>query len=112
MPINRVQAVPLSSINAAGINAVTFTPINANGLPNPCFVLRVINASNTPVSISYDGINSHDYVAANSDIQIPAQSNSTHVSNANFGKRQIVSVAGTPGVGFIYLAGYYLQERT
>ncbi len=116
MSATRVQAVQLSVLDASTINALTFTAINPTGLSHSCFLLRIINASTTPVLISYNnGTNQHDYVGASttsaSVLQLPAQSNARNGVVGNFAKGLIVSVAGTAGVGNIYLSGYYINQE-
>lgn len=113
MSITRVQAIPIQALDASFINALTPTAINPNGLPNSIFLLRIINASNTPVLITYStsGSVTADYVAANSTIQLPAQSNSKNGVIGNFPKGLVVSALGTAGVGSLYVAGYYISSE-
>lgn len=99
----------MTSLDSSTIGAA-YLPINT-GLPQALSVLRIINASNTPITISYNGVQDHDYVAANTPFQLPNQSNS--MPNNNMGlipKGTIIYAKGTAGVGFIYLAGYYQPQ--
>lgn len=109
MSKNYVQAIPITFFDTIGLNA-QLQAINPNGLDQPCFLIRIINSSNTDVEISYDGVHLHDYVRSNSELQLPFQSNA---QPRNFicqmKKGTIVYVRGTAGagMGFITLAGYY-----
>ncbi len=106
---NFVQAIPDTFFNAAALNA-QLQAINPNGTNEACFLIRIINDSNTAVNISYDGITVHDYVRAGESLQLPFQSNSQpRNETALLRKGTVVYVRGTagPGVGFITLCGYY-----
>lgn len=103
----RVKAIPLESINSATLLA-TYQPINSDGLPEACFVLRIINGGTTAVTVSYDGVNDHDVIFTNSIFQLPTPINTRLTSQgALFSKGTVVYVKGTPGVGSVALAGYY-----
>ncbi len=104
---NTVKAVPLDDIDSATLNG-TYAIINSGGLPHPCFLLRVMNASTKDVTISYDGSTDNEVVLANSTLVVNAQANSQPASYiANFPKGFIVWAKGTAGVGFIYVSAYY-----
>ena len=105
---NNIRAIPLTTFNAAGLLA-GFQAVNGpNGLDEPCIILRINNASNVTITISYDGVTDHEYLTANEVMQIEAQTNS-QPSNyvCNFKKGTIVYVRGIAGVGTIALSGYY-----
>lgn len=106
---NFVQAIPNTFFDAAFLNAA-LQAINPNGLDEACFLIRVINDSNTAVEISYDGTTLHDYIRAGESLQLPFQSNSQPKNEiALLRKGTIVYIRGTAGagVGFITLCGYY-----
>jgi len=108
---NVVKAIPLSSLNTAGISAITFTPIGT--LPQSCFLVRFFNPSNTNVFLSYDGINPADFVQSGGGIlelnfQANAQPNNFL---ANLAKGTTVYATGTAGVGFIYMSAYYQPQQ-
>lgn len=99
--------MPLDDINSAALSG-TYAIINSGGLPNPCFKLRVMNASTQDVTISYDGVTDHEVVLSDSTLDIDVQNNSQPASYvANFPKGTVVWAKGTAGVGFIYVSGYY-----
>ena len=101
---NTVYAVPLKG---AAVTA-TYAPLNAGGLPNACFLLRIINQSANQITISYDGTTDHDTLPANTDVSLPVQSNSQPNNYiANFPVGFTVYVKGTAMSGNAYVAGYY-----
>lgn len=105
---NIIKAIPLTTFNSAAV-AVGYQAINGpNGLDFPCIILRINNASNAAITISYDGLTDNEYLAANQVLQIEAQTNSLPNSNTcEFKKGTIVYVKGVAGVGTIALSGYY-----
>lgn len=109
---NCVKAVPLTFVDTATITALTYTPIGT--LPNPAFLIRFFNPSNTNVFISYDGANPHDFVPSGGGIlELNFQSNA-HPNNfvANLAKGTTVYAVGTAGVGFIYMSAYYQPQQS
>lgn len=108
---NSVQAIPLTSIDSATLTA-NYQAINVGGLAAPCFLIRVINASNVPVTISYDGVNDNDYLPANTVLQLNFQANSqpnNQVAKLSQGTK--ISVKGNVGIGLIYVAGYTQRNQ-
>lgn len=106
---NFVQAIPTTFFDAVNLNA-QLQAINTNGLDEACCIVRIINSSDTDVEISYDGVNLHDYVRSDSDLQLPFQSNSQPKNDiCLLRKGTIIYVRGTAGAGtgFITVAGYY-----
>lgn len=103
-----VKAVPMTSFNTTGLTT-SYKVINASGLPEACFLLRIFNASDKPVSVSYDGSTDHDYVTNGGGLQIPFQDNANpNNSAANIKKKTKVYVKGAgAGTGLIYLSAYY-----
>lgn len=72
---NQVFAVPVLGIDGSTLTT-DYQVVNAGGLPNACFYLKVINTGdNEPVFISYDGTNDHDYIPESGSIIINAQTN-------------------------------------
>jgi hypothetical protein len=70
--------------------------------------LRIINNSDVGLEISYDGSTQHDFVAANTTLNLPVQTNSQPTNKtALFPKGTTVYVNGSTGTGVVYLAGYY-----
>jgi hypothetical protein len=107
---NRIQAIPLTNI-ASSTLTTSYMPINTGGLSNACCILRINSTSSTPVTISYDGVNDHEFLLNGTYFTINAQTNSQPQTNiANFPKGMVVYAKGTAGTGNIYLSGYYTQQ--
>ena len=109
--MNYVKAAPITSISSASISG-TLQIINTSGFPGPAMMIRVINASNKDVAVSYDGSHANDYVAAGTTLQLGTQTNSLPNNwVALFKKGTNVYVSGTAGTGYIYLAAYYIDNQ-
>lgn len=107
---NVVRAITLTSINSATLTG-SYQAINIDGLPFPCFYLRINNSSNTGVTISYNGVTDNDYVLATDKLDLKMQQNAQPPAGvANWPKGTTVYVKGTAGVGIIYLSGYYQPQ--
>ena len=104
-----IRAITRTSFNTAGLG-LPYTLLNPLGLPNSCFLLRLVNDSNVGITISFDGAIAHDYIRANSEKDLPGvfglQENGTTGAWRKGTKVYISGVAA--GAGFIYLTGYYL----
>lgn len=109
---NTVQAIPLTSIGSAALTA-NYQPINPNGLPEACFLIRIATTSSTTVTLSYDGVTDHEIVIFGDDaIVLPFQTNSRPNSNvALIAAGTVVYAKGTAGTGRIYLSGYYQPNQ-
>ena len=110
MAQNAIKAETLTSIYTAGIGA-NYLPINAGGFTAPCLLLRIVNASNTNVMISYDGVHDHEIVHADNTLQLFFQLNNLPNGKVScLPKGTIVYAKGTAGIGLVYLAAYYTKE--
>jgi len=106
---NSVHAIEMVSINVADFTGVDDYIEISDGLPYPCFILRLINSSNTDAFVSYNGVDDHDYSIAEGVVQITVPN--SQVDRANFQKGAPVYLAGLPqGTGRIYLVGYYRDQ--
>ena len=107
---NAIHAVPLSSFDSATMTGV-YQPIIMGGLAKACFEIRIINTSNMPVTISFDGVTDHDFVPATTLESIPAfNANQPNTYSASFAQGTQIYIKGTAGVGMIYIAGYYQPQ--
>jgi len=107
MAKNYVAAIPMTSIDAATFTG-NYQAINAAGLPEACMLVRLINDSNRDVTISYDGVNPHDYVPSTERLELNLQANSQPNGYVALLKQgTVLYVAAAAGTGFVYLAGYY-----
>lgn len=107
-----IRAIPLTNFNVAGITPA-YQAINPLGTPEPCSIIRIINASNIAVFISYDGIGDHDILLAGQTLQLDFQTNAQPPDYlALLRDGAIVYVAApAPGVGFVFLAGYFQPNQ-
>lgn len=104
---NSVKAIPLTNIASSSVSS-SYAAINASGLPQACIIIRINNASNKDITVSYDGVNDHEYVLANNFVTFEFQTNSQPNNFiANMAAGTVVWVKGTGGTGNIYLSGYY-----
>ena len=108
MPKNYLLPIEGHTFDTSTITA-DYQPINPGGLPEPCSILRLINFSNIPIAISYDGETDNDAIIPLSMITLNAQTNAQPNGNvALFKKGTVVWVSSSVvGNGEIILAGYY-----
>ena len=102
-----IVPIEMQSVNTAGIGAGAFIEIG-NPLEGALSFIRITNASNTDVIISYDGIHDHEYVEDGGRIETYFQINATpenYVSKSKAGT--VLWIRGTAGVGLVYVSGYY-----
>lgn len=103
---NYVQAIPMTTFNSAGLGA--YQVMNVGGLSEPCFLIRIINDSNTDAIFSFDGINDNDVVVANTTSEYNFQTNSQPKNYIALMKQgTIYYIRGAAGVGNIYLVGFF-----
>jgi len=108
MAQNSVKPLLLSSMLSSAVTGM-YAPLNGIGFAHPPFFFTITNASNQPILISYNGIDDHDFLAANTSFDFPTQSNSQpNAQVALFPKNTIVYIKGVAGTGSIYLSGYYV----
>jgi len=108
MAQNSVKPFVLSSILSSGVTSI-YAPINSAGFVQAPFFIRINNASSAAITVSYNGVNDHEFIPANSIFELPSQANSQPGAYiALLPKHTIVYVKGTAGTGNIYLSGYYV----
>jgi hypothetical protein len=110
--VNYVKPITAVGINANTLGGAVYLPINAGGLTQSCNRVRIFNISNIPISISWDGANLNDYIAAggNLDYQF-LNTRDAGIYTPGIRKGQIFyALAAAPGVGFIYVSGYYQES--
>lgn len=107
---NIVKAIPLTSVDSATFTG-SYVPLNAAGFPAACYILRVSNHSNVPITISYDGTTDNEYLLASTDMQLTFQGNlRPNAYGAVMPAGTVVYIKGAQGVGLIYLSGYYQPQ--
>ena len=108
MAQNSVKSFVLSSVLSSTITAL-YAPLNGLGFSNSPFFIRVINASSTAITLSYNGTDDNEFIPANSVFELSSQANAQPGAQvALFSKNTIVYVKGTAGTGNVYLSGYYV----
>lgn len=108
---SKISAIPLTTFSSASVSG-SYQAINSGGLPKACSIVYIVNNSNQPITVSYDGINDHDYVRAGSDRELLIQTNAQpNVFLALMAQGTVVYIKGTAGTGTIALAGYYQQQQ-
>lgn len=107
-----INAIPLSSLNAASLTA-NYQSLNGTGLDEACLFVRICNASTADITLSFDGIEDHEFLAGTA-ATIPRESIVYYPGQSNVGqiplllhKGQIIYAKGSAGVGAIYLSGYF-----
>ena len=105
---NAVSAIPLTSVASTALG--TYAAINPNGLPHPCFILKITNNADADVTISYDGTTDNEFVPKQTALLLNVQAGAQPRAFVSlFAQGLKVYVKGTAGMsGSIYLSGYYL----
>lgn len=107
---NIVLPITLTSIDSATVTG-SYQAINSSGLPKACFLLRITNASNKDVTVSFDGSTDQEYVVAGTSLPLNFQTNAQPNTNiANMAQGTKVYVKGAAGTGSIFLSGYYQPQ--
>jgi|WetSurMetagenome_2_1015567.scaffolds.fasta_scaffold1182158_2 hypothetical protein len=113
---NSVKAITMATLDAALLDGINYFPINVVvgvnrvTLPFACFLIRIINISNTSVFISFDGVNTHDYVVAGTSLTLSFQNNASPSNYvAKPAANTMLYAFGAAGVGAIAVAGYYQE---
>lgn len=103
-----VKAIPLATLDSASVTN-SYAALNATGFPAACFHLRLVNAANKALYLSYDGVTAHEYVPANAVFELPVQTNAQpNAWEALYPKGMKVYVKGEAGTGIITLSAYYV----
>jgi len=104
------SVLPLTlSTFAAGSLTTSFKAMNSSGITNSCILIRLVNDTNKDLTVSFDGVTSHDFVPAGTVLQLPFQSNLALSSGvAQLKKGTVVYIkSDASGTGNAYLSGYY-----
>jgi hypothetical protein len=105
---SRVFIFPASSIDSADI-IITYKPINVVPFDRPISWIKILNDSNEPVSISFDGVTDHFYIPENDKTIQYLELNLNQMAQPNgssplFAKELQVFARGlAAGMGRIYL---------
>ena len=108
MAQNSVKAIDLTIVDSAvilGAYAVAADVVIEKAL----FYIRIVNDATTAITISYNGIDDHEYIAPNSFFELNAQANSQPNNQVClFSVNSTVFIKGVAGVGSISISGYYV----
>jgi len=108
MAQNSVKAIDLTIVDSAvipGAYAVAADVVIEKAL----FYIRIVNDATTAITISYNGIDDHEYIAPNSFFELNAQANSQPNNQVClFSINSTVFIKGVAGVGSISISGYYV----
>lgn len=108
MAQNSVKPFILSSVLSSTVTGL-YAPLNGTGFIQAPFFIRIINASSMAITVSYNGVDDHEFIPANTVFELPSQTNSQpNAQVALFPKYTVVYIKGTAGTGNIYLSGYYV----
>ena len=102
--------IPMATFDTSGLTG-TYASLNGTGFADDIKILKVFNASDVGVTISYDGSTDQDFFPPTSTLIIDLQTNhsaggSTAAGKKNGRKGQIVSGKGSAGTGNLYIIGY------
>ena len=105
--------IPLKAVsfNSASLTGA-YQAIDPLGFAHSIFLLRIINDASTSITISFNGVDDHDRIRPNSELQISFQNNSqpnTFIANMRQGTK--VYVKGTAGAGSIVVTGYFQPSQ-
>lgn len=109
-------AVPLdlSTFDSASLTA-NYQELNSTGFPGNLFWLRIENATNTDVTISYDGINDHEFLPGTivgipkENLVINFSGSPTQPGFIYLRKGTKVYIKGSAGTGNITMSGFYQE---
>jgi len=92
---------------AFGSISGTYTAIGT-GLLYPSRILYIVNATDVLLTFSFDGVNPHFVIPAQSYILLDVTSNMTLSSGIfNIAQGQKIYVEGAPTLGAVYLSSFY-----
>jgi len=99
--------IEMQSVDTSTIGAGAFIDIG-NPLEGALSFIRITNASNTAVIISYKDDVDHEYIPATDRIETYFQDNSIPNNQvARLPKGTVLRIRGTAGIGLVYVSGYY-----
>ena len=102
-----IVPIELQSIDSSTLSAANYTAIG-NPIEGALTIIRITNASDEDVIISYDGVNEHGYIVSGGRFKDEFQSNARHdCGEWVLAKGTVIYAKGTAGIGYIYVAGYY-----
>ena len=109
---NSIQAIPVSTFNSAGLDALIYAPVNVGGLPDACFEIIISNFSTTGMIYSFDGVTDNGYTNPEQVLILRGGNGASQPNNSTalWSKGTILYVRGTAGTGLIVLSGLYQNQ--
>jgi len=108
MAQNSVKTIDLTIVNSVAIPAA-YAAVADVVIEKALFYIRIVNDATTAITISYNGIDDHEYIAPNSFFELNAQANSQPNNQVClFSVNSTVFIKGVAGVGSISISGYYV----
>jgi len=109
MAQNSVKAIDLTIVNSANVPGAYDVAAADVVIEKALFYIRIVNDATTAITISYNGIDDHEYIAPNSFFELNAQANSQPNNQVClFSVNSTVFIKGVAGVGSISISGYYV----
>lgn len=111
---NSLKAMPMITFDTNTLNDVTYTDITSGGLPQAVSILRFVSDNARNILLSYDGVTDHDIIVGLAgNYTITPQLTATpanYVAAFAKGTKIYLKLTNMPGVGNIYISGYYQQR--
>jgi hypothetical protein len=106
---NRIHAIPMATLDGNSLNINSWVRINPTGLLQPCFIIRIINDTDQDISISYDGVNAHDFIQAGATLELSPNPQMHSNNNTSLFHRDLIvyALGATTANGNVYLSGYF-----
>ena len=98
---------PLQSIASSAVTA-SYQIVGA-AVTKPSRLIKIVNNSTQDVTISWDGINDHDFLPAGAGLVYDAGTNRGHATSSMDIPPLSIFVKGTAGTGNIYLSSFYAK---
>lgn len=111
MALSSVKPLKLATFSSASLSG-TYQVINTNGFAKPPFYIRINNGGSTAITISFNGVDDHEYLQTLQAWELSSQQNAAPnnwVCKWPVGTK--VYVKGTAGTGTISLSGYYQDNN-
>jgi hypothetical protein len=103
-----VKPLLMETFASSGMTSSYQAITPASGLPNSCFLFKIINDSSADVTVSYNGTNAHDYIPTMTAVVYDLQANASPQNlRAWLAAGTNIYLTGTAGTGNIYLTGWY-----
>jgi hypothetical protein len=84
----------------------TFLPVGGP-LLQPCRLIKFLNNTNVAVSISWDGVNTHDFLPAGGFLLLDIATNKENASAFDIQTGTQFYVAGLTGTGNFFISNYF-----